>query len=132
MSGLASQLGKFGVVGIVATLVHAATLTLAVEALAVGPMRANVAGFGVAVFVSFFGNFRWTFRPAAGAPAPALPLIPFGRFLLAAGSGFALNTAFVYVVTGVLGRPYFYALPFIVFVTPAFLFMVSKFWVFRS
>jgi len=87
------------------------------------PIAANALGFAAGVQVSFFGHGRWTFRDSAGSAL---------RFWLVAGLGFALNSAFVQLVTAGLGLGYGWAIPFIAGVTPVVTFSLSRLWAFRT
>ena len=54
------------------------------------------------------------------------------RFWAVALIGFALNSMFVHLVTGVFGLAYGWAIPLIAGVTPMVTFILSKFWAFRA
>ena len=56
------QLARFAVVGVAATITHVAVALLATYQFAIPPLQANLAGFIVAVGVSFQGHLRVTFR----------------------------------------------------------------------
>ena len=60
--GWLDQLARFAAVGVVATLTHVAVALLATYQFALPPLQANLAGFIVAVGVSFQGHLRVTFR----------------------------------------------------------------------
>lgn len=60
--GWLDQLARFAVVGVIATLTHVAVALLATYQFALPPLQANLAGFIVAVGVSFQGHLRVTFR----------------------------------------------------------------------
>lgn len=75
------QFVKFGLVGVVNTLIHGLLLFVAVETLQAGPLLGNLLAFLVANVSSYLMNSYWTFK--------ALPTLPlYGKFLL--GSLFAL------------------------------------------
>ena len=66
-------------------------------------------GLRSAVNVSYFGHRSWTFRGVqAGAAGASL-----ARFWVVALIGFALNSMFVHLVTGVFGLAYGWAIPLI-------------------
>ncbi len=79
------ELVAFGVVGVMAALVHFAVVAATVP-FGVAPLLANVLGFLAAFAVSFLGHGGWTF-PAEGRPVAAA----LKRFAVVAVSGFALN-----------------------------------------
>jgi putative flippase GtrA len=62
MRPLKHRIARFGAVGIVATAVHAAILTILKISLQVGTGPANLAGFLVAFGVSMVGQQRFTFN----------------------------------------------------------------------
>jgi putative flippase GtrA len=126
MRALAVQYLKFGLVGGLATLIHAVLFVALMETAGLGPMAANVGAYAVAVFVSYFGNFRWTFgaaRPEVGS---------FLRFCVATAAGFVLNTAAIWAIMDLYGLPYPYTLPVIAGVTPVVVFALNRAWSFRS
>ena len=59
---LQHRLARFGIVGIVATLVHATTLILLKMLLQLGNGPANLLGFVVSFAVSMYGQQRFTFK----------------------------------------------------------------------
>lgn len=131
---LAYQYVRFGVVGLVATAVHVGFFVLLIEWLTVRPLSANVVAFCIAVLVSYLGNFHWTFR----ADAQTLdkddcrqPII-FLKFAVVAVTGLLLNTLAVYMVMEVLQLPYGYALIVMVGLVPIVVFLLNKFWAFRT
>ncbi len=123
--GLAARLGRFGVVGIVATAVHVAA-GLGLHHLAgASPLWANGIAFSVAVVVSFLGQSRLTF-PEATADGAA-----FVRFVAAALLGFGLNQVIVWAVTSPLDAPYWVALLAVLVSVPAINFCVIRYWALR-
>jgi putative flippase GtrA len=122
------QYGRFGLVGLGATLVHVLVYAGLIELLALAPLAANTAGFALAVNLSFLGHRGWTFREQRGAGARR----SFRRFWVVALLGFALNTLFVWLVTGLLGLGYAWAIPLLAGVTPLATFALSKLWAFNG
>jgi len=119
------QIARFGVVGVTATAVHVA-IGMALNAGAgMAPFWANLVAFCCALGVSFLGQTRLTF-PGSAAGRDA-----FARFTLVALTGLCLNQAIVWLVTSVLGRPYWLALAIIVATVPAVTFVLLKFWALR-
>ena len=119
------QLSRFGMVGVVATAVHA-TVGLGLEIGAgAHPFWANLIAFSCALGVSFLGQMKLTFpdRVADGSA--------FTRFAAVALLGLGLNQLIVWVVTSQLGRPYWLALTIILFTVPVVTFVMLKFWALR-
>lgn len=119
------QISSFGIVGVIATVVHVVVGLGLHEGAGLAPLVANFFGFCCALCVSFFGQTRFTF-PAATANFPA-----FIRFASVALTGLALNQAIVWIVTSLLGQPYWLALIFILSTVPAITFVLLKFWALR-
>jgi putative flippase GtrA len=124
-SRLLAQLVSFGVVGLLATAVHAIVFVLCVEVARLSPLAANFAAFAVAVSVSYVGNYRWTFAARASVGS-------FARFLITSLIGLAINTTAVWVVSDLLRVSYLYALLAILFVAPVAVFLLSRYWAFRK
>ncbi len=130
---LALQYARFGIVGLTATAVYTIAFVFWIEAAGLAPLVANVAAFCVAVMVSFFGHFYWTFRPdrQSGVNSPsaqagtALP-----KFVVVALSGFLLNSLIVFLVVNVLALPYPYAIVFMVSIVPILTFAMNRLWAF--
>lgn len=114
------QIGSFGLVGVAATLIHAAVFSGSTTFLNIEPQLANVSAFLCALPVSYAFNMRLTFgrRPR------------LGRFFVAALAGYGLNAANVLAVQ-TLTLPPIWAVPGMILVVPALLFLLSKFWVYR-
>lgn len=123
-----AQLMRFGLVGGLATIVHALVYAgLTTWALA-APQVANLAGFLLAFSISLLGHYGYTFRDTRGNRSLAASS---WRLFLASLIGYALNAGFVHLVTAVAGADPRFALIFIVGVTPLLTYLVSRFWVFR-
>jgi putative flippase GtrA len=73
------------IVGAAAFAVHFSVVLLLVP-LGVGPLIANVAGFGAALVVGLLGHYRWTLRARVRVRA-----IVLRRFVWVALCGFVLN-----------------------------------------
>jgi putative flippase GtrA len=126
----ALQLGRFGVVGALATLTHALTFGAAIELLHARPLFANLLGFALALCLSFLGHFRWTFRAQLSGRRPDLAWM-FLRFALVALTGLMLNSLIVFVVVEQLALDYRIAMFLMVTIVPLFLFWQSKRFAFR-
>lgn len=126
MKLLTSEILRFGIVGVAATLTHFLVLTLGVERLGLDPAIANGMAFCVALLVTFFGQSLWVFRGHAGINAATLA--KFGVSLLA---GLAGNMAIMAICTRVLGLPYQVGFLAGLVIIPAASYVLNKFWVFR-
>jgi len=115
-----ARLIRFGVVGLSATMTHAAILWALVEFLHVRPSIATVCGFLVAFNVSYFGHYYFTFRSTEPHDR-ALP-----GFALTAGMGAVLNWLIFVIGTDVLNCNYWIAFAIAVGTVPIFVFLVSR------
>ena len=128
------QYAKFGIVGISATAIHAGVFTILIESLTLRPLTANILAFSIAVFVSYLGNFVWTFKhemETDGNHMQSRHLI-FARFFVVAIIGLCLNSLAVYLIVEITMLPYFYAIIPMVGIVPIVIFVLNKFWTFRS
>jgi len=122
----ARQILTFAVVGGLATATH---FVLALVANAQGglePLVANVVGYLGAVFVSYVGNARLTFRRRVFDQAQFL------RFILVSLAGLLLGQAITYLATHGLGIPFHLALIGVVTIVPVFTFISSRLWAFAA
>lgn len=120
---------RFGIVGILATLLHVCVYVSLVAATGIHPSLSNVIAFVIAFGISFIGHFHWTFASPdkAAQRAWGRPLL---KFIVVAVFGFFLNALAVYFVTDVAEISYLYATVFMVTVTPVSVFVLSKLWAF--
>ncbi len=128
-SGMLGQIIRFGIAGGLSTVVYSAVylpLTYWVlphrwAVLAVPP------AFLVAVVAGFFLHSGWSFRGhEASADGGRLHL----KFFIVQSFGFALNTLFTWVVTGLLHQQPWIALIPAVTITPIATFALNRQWVF--
>ncbi len=127
---LAAQVGRFGIVGALATLVHVALFTGIVKGGLASSMAANFVAFVPAFLLSFYSHFSWTFR-CTHLTEKKQVLLVLCKFLVAALLGLGLNAGWVYLVTDILQAEYYYSNLFFLFVTPAILFVFNKCLVFK-
>lgn len=120
MNGLLRQVTKFATVGGGATGVHVLTALALNSLVQVAPLRANFLAFLVASFVSYMGNWFWTFD-GVSRHGFSLP-----RFAALSLSCFAVNQAIVYGIVELLHQPLWLAMVPVVVVVPAFGFWLSK------
>ena len=123
---LAREAGRFGIVGVAATLMHAGMAQLAHSLLAQPPLVANVMGFLAAFVISYGGHYHWTF--ASGVPhGTSLP-----RFLVVSLAAFMISEFIVWVVTGVMGLSMAVAMATVVGVVPLASFLINRNWTFAA
>lgn len=122
---LAGEWFRFGLVGILATLTYLVVGLLA-DRLGAGPYAASFAGYLASVGISYFGHGRFTFRTQRPYSATG------PRFLVVTLSVFALTNLLVFVVTDLLGKPFFVATIVIAVTIPVATWAMSRFWVFGA
>lgn len=115
----------FGVVGIIATIIHVAVAYALLSIGTVNPYVCNALGACSAIAFSFFGNANVTFE-FGGKHSEA-----FRRFLAQSALNFVLTSLILLGVES-SGRPYWLYVVIVVFTVPPISFAVSKFWVFRE
>lgn len=119
------QAGRFGLVGLAATLLH---LTLAQAALwlGTGPLAGNLIGFVAAFVLGLLGHYHFTF-PGRG---------PFGRALRRYGAiavaGFLVNNVVLIGLVALGWVSEAAALAIAILLVPALTFLASRFWGFSS
>lgn len=119
-------IGRFTLVGILATTVHVSIAWLLMVYAEFVPIMANFSAFLFAFIVSFMGHYYWTFSARVNR-AQALK-----RFLMITGTAFAANNVVLIsllksgVITPVLATIY------AIFLIPVFTYVLSRLWAFRS
>ena len=121
---LLAQIGRFGIVGIIATVVHVTLFLSLVEGFAIKAFWANLLAFSTAVFVSYFGNLIWTFA----MPEAGLGRLP--RFVLVAFIGLVANQTIVLLLVDLLGQSPRLAIAIVVIVVPAITYLACRWWIF--
>lgn len=125
MLALIAQLGRFGTVGGLATLIHLAVAWVAARGGGASPFLANGIGFAAAFSFSYLGHFYWTFGQRDGHSV-RLP-----RFLVVSGAGYCLTNLIVWIVVSRAGLAFEAALLVILFAVPLMTWALSRYWAFR-
>lgn len=121
---------RFGIVGLTAAAVHYWVVIGLVELAHIAPLHANVGGFIVAFWVSYFGHRHWTFSDAVASYADG-DHPSFLRFLAVAVLGFCMNQLLFYLLLRYVGLPYYVALVLVVFTVAVMTYVLSRLWAFR-
>jgi putative flippase GtrA len=121
-----SQLVRFALVGFFLAGVYSAIYWY-LATYVMPPMLAVVFAFAVAVSIGFVMHSRWSFRGHGKREDRRLKM----KFLLVQASGFFLNEAFTWVLTGPLHGPTWWPLVPAIFVTPLATYVFNRQWVFR-
>jgi putative flippase GtrA len=123
---LVAQTVRYVVAGVLGTAAHLSVLVLSVEWLGLGFVAGSVAGFGVALAVSYLINRAWTFR--AGRRQRGR----FWRYALVCLSGLAINTGLMVALVEGLHWPYLLAQLSVIFIVPVINFVLSRHWAFDA
>ncbi len=120
------QFFRFGMIGIVSTVVHVAVALLLHHLFGFSPLWSNALAFATAWTVSYVGNWVWTFE-AATTHTHSAP-----RFFIVAVSGFALNQLIVFITSEWWGWPLWLSLVPVVMIVPLVGFLASRYWAYRQ
>lgn len=120
------QIMRFGLVGLVAAMVHFTTVILLVHHFQYAPLIANIGGFMVSFQVSYWGHRMWTFSDTVISHSEAYP-----RLVLIQTINFCVNEYLYYYLLS-LQISYQSALILVIAIMPLFTFLTSKVWVFQS
>lgn len=115
---------RFGVVGALATAIHALFASIYLVTAHGSALIANLLGFAASFAWSFAGNAWWVFRFEGSL------LAVFPRFLAFSVGGLALSTA-ISLATDRAGLNPFWALGMVVMTIPALSFLANRTIVFR-
>lgn len=117
------QISRFAIVGAVATLVHVFVALAVSSHFAFAPLVANLAGFCVAVAVSFWGHLRVTFRVAEPQRQHLYRFVVLSLASLAASS-------LITVVIIYLGGSMIVAMCLVTLIVPGVSFFAARLWAF--
>lgn len=120
------QLVRFAIVGFSLAGVYSAIYWY-LATYVMPPVLAVVIAFLAAVSIGFVLHSRWSFRGHGAREDRRLKI----KFLLVQSSGFLLNEAFTWFLTGPLHRPTWWPLIPAIFFTPLATFILNRQWVFR-
>src|SRR3954470_24524735 len=121
------QLLRFGMVGGFVTALGAGAYWVPATFLGVHPLAANVFGYLVAAGVGYVLHSRVSFK---GHGSRDNPVQRTGRFLVVSLVSLALNSLFVWVLTGLLHGPTWWPVVPMIFATPLATFALNRYWVF--
>ncbi|MEA3001528.1 MAG: hypothetical protein QOH81_316 [Sphingomonadales bacterium] len=121
------QLIRFGLVGGLVTALGAGAYWVPATFFGVPPLAANVLGYLVAVGLGYFLHSQVSFRGHGSRDNPAHRT---GRFFIVSLISLALNSLFVWALTGPLHGPTWWPVVPWIFVTPAVTFVLQRQWVF--
>lgn len=124
---MAGQFLRFGLVGIVITLLSAISYWLLATRGGVQPNLALLLVFAVFSVVGYVSHGRFSF--AAGSPASGRGA---GQYLLVNGCALALNQAWIWLLVDHRGLPVWTPVIPMVLITPVATFLMLRQWVYRT
>jgi putative flippase GtrA len=122
-------IARFGLAGLINTVIGFAVIALLDPGLGVAPALANAAGYAVGVVAGFLLNRRFVFRSRTGLPAAGR------RYLAAAAGAFALNQGVLRLAGMALGDSatrHLIAQGMAMAVYSVALFVLCRLWVFKA
>lgn len=117
---------RYGLVGVLGTILHFAGVILFVEAVGLDPVLGSGLGFLLVLAVSYFLNRTWTFRSKSKAARQ------FFIYTLVSLSGLGLNSAVMFIGVHILKWHYLYGQGLVVAVVPVANYILNRFWTFRE
>lgn len=120
------QIRRFAGVGLIATLAHVTTALWVASAVEASPQAANLAGFAVALSLSYVGHAYVTFGRTTGHAAQ------FARFATLSLTGLALSGGITAIICSVLGGSLLVAQVVVAMTVPMLTFVGSRFWAFAG
>lgn len=124
---LLGQLIRYGLTGGFVTSIHLGIYWTAAQPFHVLPLVANIIAQIVSTGTGYVLHSRWSFRGHGTRDSLART---GGRFLIVTAFGFALNSLWVWVFTGVLHGPVWTPMPAMAIATPLLVFWLNRRWVF--
>ena len=115
------QLVRFAIVGFSLAIVYSAIYWY-LATYVMTPVLAVVVAFAVAVSIGFVLHSRWSFRGHGKAEDRRMKI----KFLAVQGSGFLLNEAFTWVLTGPMHGPTWWPLIPAIIVTPLATYLLNR------
>jgi putative flippase GtrA len=127
-SALFGQLIRYALTGGFITALGAALYWVTATFMGVHPLLANVLAYALCVAIGYVLHSRWSFKDHGSRDNPTKRT---SRFFLVSLISFALNSLFVWILTGPLldGPTWWPVLPML-FVTPLVTFALNRRWVF--
>jgi len=124
---LLGQLIRFGLTGGFVTAIHLGIYWTVAQPLKITPLIANVVAQIISTMLGYTLHSRWSFK---GHGTRDNFTRTGGRFAIVSGIGFALNSLWVWLLTGLLHGPVWWPMPAIAIITPLFVFWLNRRWVF--
>ena len=126
LSKLNNKFVRYSLVGIIGTFIHLSILTVFVEVLHYEPVISSANGFIFTVVISYYLNYKWTFK-AKSSHRFALP-----RYIAVSLMGLCLNTAILFFTVNLLQLWYGIGQAIAVVTIPLHNFILNSYWAFKE
>ncbi|MCF6288972.1 MAG: GtrA family protein [Proteobacteria bacterium] len=124
---LIGLLFRYGIVGVVASIVHFSVAYMAFTYLSINSFTAHFCGFMFGLFTAYFGHYFYSFKDNEQHGKR------FPKFLVTALVALILHQGGVYILVEQVKLDYTSrVLPLLVVTVPVFTFLLNKFWVFAE
>ncbi|TBL69298.1 GtrA family protein [Paenibacillus thalictri] len=117
---------KYGVVGLLGTLLHFALLYVLADAFRMEPVLASAIGFVIVLFVSYALNKYWTFQSSETG------IGSFVKYTVVSVAGLLLNIGVMYTAVHILQWHYLIGQSLVILVVPCSNFIFNYYWTFRQ
>lgn len=123
---LFAQLMKFGIVGVVATVIDFAVLTILTEFFGVHYLTSAAIGFIVSTLFNYFASMRYVFKSRFGANEKHKELM---IFVVLSVVGLVLNQIFMWLFVEIVGIFYIFSKVFATTLVMGWNFVSRKIWI---
>ena len=120
------RIARYGVVGIVSTVVYFLLVTLLVETFRQDAVVSSVGAFAVIIVLAYVLNYRWVFASARSHSSAVL------SFLLATFVSLSINAGLMHLTVNFLGWWYVLGLLLVTAIVPPINFLMNYLWCFRT
>jgi putative flippase GtrA len=124
---LIGQMIRFGLTGVLMTLLVAGAYWIVADVFGVEPMLSMTINYLLFTGLGYVLHSRWSFKDHGSRERPAARAV---RFFTVNTLGFLLNQFFIWYLVKHLGGPVWWSVIPIVFFTPLVTFSLSRRWVF--
>jgi putative flippase GtrA len=126
-SPIIALLFRYGIVGVVASIIHGAVSYIVVTTFDVYYLYAHSVGFVFGLFTAYFGHYFYSFNDKKKHKQR------FPKFLIIALVAFTIHEVGAFILVDYNGLDYSTrVLPFLVIFVPVLTFLLNKFWVFSN
>jgi putative flippase GtrA len=117
---------RYVLVGLLGAVAHLSTLSILVERFGVNPIAGSVAGFLVALTLSYWLNSRWSFNQSPQQHRQAII-----RYTCVSLLGLGFNTLIMFCLVQQVGMWYFLGQAIAAVIVPLHNFLLNFYWTFK-